>query len=211
MMDGAYTLIYKSGTVTLKQSPLDVELSTADWYVLAWRLARRGRGSLFAYNYWPFGSIAGAAEKLARAVREVQAATGAPRVHLVGHSMGGVVCRHYIEQLDGDRHVASLVAVATPFAGTARVGLALGTCTTELRPGSAYLVRVGPPVARGDVRYHALWSRADAMVVPPASASLAGAGPEHVLLDAGHLSLLTRRESAEVVAAWLRAGAVTSS
>jgi triacylglycerol lipase len=176
-----------------------------DWYVLAWRLARSGRGSLFAYNDWPFGSIAAASEKLAAAVREVQAVTGAPRVHLIGHSMGGVVCRHYIERLDGDRHVASLIAVATPFAGTARIGLALGTCRNELFPGSTYLVHAGPPVARGEVRYHALWSRADAMVVPPSNASLGGAGPEHVLLDAGHLSLLSRRESADVVAAWLAA------
>ena len=175
----------------------------ADFYVLAARLARRGRGSLFALNYWPFGPVAASAATLARTVGAVRAVTGAPRVHLVGHSMGGLVSRHFIEQLGGESQVASLITLASPFAGTTRIRLGLGACAAELCPGSAYLDRLGPPAARRGVRYHSLWSRADALVVPPSSASLLGTGPEHVLDDAGHLTVLTSSASARVVAGWL--------
>ncbi len=51
-------------------------------------------------------SIETAAEDLLRLVEDVRAETGAPRVHLVAHSTGGLVCRSMIQRFVPDRYAA---------------------------------------------------------------------------------------------------------
>lgn len=55
----------------------------------------------------------------------VRAATGSRQVVLLGHSMGGVVARHYISDPERAPKVAALIAVGTPFFGTPRAFQAL--------------------------------------------------------------------------------------
>jgi pimeloyl-ACP methyl ester carboxylesterase len=68
-------------------------------------------------------TIEKAAEDLYELVRLVQRKTGAPLVHLVAHSMGGLVCRSMIQRVIPDRgeraedHVARLVTYGTPHGG----------------------------------------------------------------------------------------------
>lgn len=68
-------------------------------------------------------SLEAAAEDLFRLVRLVKAKTGAPRVHLVAHSMGGLVCRSMIQRVvpdAGERavdHVQGLFTYGTPHGG----------------------------------------------------------------------------------------------
>ena len=40
------------------------------------------------------------------------------KINLVGHSMGGVVCRYYIENLYHDNHVDKMISIGTPHWGT---------------------------------------------------------------------------------------------
>lgn len=54
------------------------------------------------------------AELLAERVREVIRQTGAKKIHLVGHSMGGIAARWYLTKLDGLPNVASYVAMGSP-------------------------------------------------------------------------------------------------
>jgi hypothetical protein len=64
-----------------------------------------------------------AAESLFALVELVKAKTGAPRVHLVAHSMGGLICRSMIQRVipeRGDRavdHVERLFTYGTPHGG----------------------------------------------------------------------------------------------
>ena len=64
-------------------------------YLYAWRkyLLRNGYGKVYCVSPEPiFAGVEPNAEHLARFVDEVLAETGAPRVILIGHSMGGYVC-----------------------------------------------------------------------------------------------------------------------
>jgi len=54
------------------------------------------------------------AEKIRAKADQIRAETGASKVHLVGHSMGGVSARYYIKILDGLPLVASYTAFGTP-------------------------------------------------------------------------------------------------
>ena len=40
------------------------------------------------------------------------------KINLIGHSMGGLVCRYYIENLNQDQHVTKLITICTPHWGS---------------------------------------------------------------------------------------------
>lgn len=64
------------------------------------------------------GPIEDSAAQLGDFVDRVLAATGAPKVHLVGHSQGGMMPRYYIKNLGGEPFVEDLVGLAPSNHGT---------------------------------------------------------------------------------------------
>src|SRR5690606_19376721 len=71
-------------------------------------------------------------------VRSVQEGENAWQVDLVGHSMGGLISRYYIQELmttlQGKNAVANLVMLGTPNGGSPCANLAIVPATYELRP-----------------------------------------------------------------------------
>ena len=63
-------------------------------------------------------TIAQNAEILARYISNVKKLTGAQQVDLVGHSMGGLISRYYIDRLMAERDVAQLIMLGTPQNGS---------------------------------------------------------------------------------------------
>src|SRR6188472_2219708 len=83
--------------------------------VLRRALRRRGFRRVLAINYSPLTSdVRLAATNLATRVEQICAETGFERIHLIGHSMGGLVARYYVQRLDGDARVHTLVTLGTP-------------------------------------------------------------------------------------------------
>ncbi|MCM2342328.1 alpha/beta fold hydrolase [Rhodoferax sp.] len=64
-----------------------------------------------------FTSIDGYAPQIQQAVRQLQQATGAAQVALVGHSMGGLIIRAWLRQYGG-ADVARIITLGTPHQGT---------------------------------------------------------------------------------------------
>ena len=60
------------------------------------------------------------AEKLKSKIAEVRALTGSKKVHLVGHSMGGLVARGYVQSADYNYDVDYLILVGSPNEGSAK-------------------------------------------------------------------------------------------
>lgn len=178
-------------------------LTQTSWLVLGRRLARRGLGPLFGTTYFSLQSVRTSAEHLALFVEEVAARTGAERVDIVAHSMGGVVARYYIERLGGAARLGRLVTIASPHGGTrmGRFGVAAGA--RDLAIGSALIAELTPPP--GGLPYTSIWSRSDSIILPQASSSLAPAGEDLVFDDLGHLSLLASRRVVAAIAARLTA------
>ncbi len=95
-------------------------------------------------------------------------------VSLVGHSLGGLVARWYVQELGGRARADRLVTLATPHAGTSTARFAPGPLREVLVPGSAVLRRLGdgrPELA--PLPHIAVVAEDDRTIVPIASASAA--------------------------------------
>ena len=52
-------------------------------------------------------------------VERIVAETGFERIHIIGHSLGGLIARYYVTRLGGDARVHTLVTLGTPHDGHA--------------------------------------------------------------------------------------------
>jgi len=57
-------------------------------------------------------------KKLQTLVQQILASTGSSKVNLVGHSMGGLISRWYVEQMGGNATVHKLIMLGTPNHGS---------------------------------------------------------------------------------------------
>lgn len=118
-------------------------------------------------------SIENYAEQIRTTVDWLYDFHGSP-VDLVAHSMGGLDCRWYIEQLGGHSVVDRLVTLSTPHRGSFPTFFAsLVPAGREMWPGSDLLKALntsgGYP---DDVEYRAVWSTLDPVIRPKKNASL---------------------------------------
>lgn len=156
-------------------------------------LRRRGFGVVHAVNYSVFtGDLRAAAHELGGHVERLRERTGADKVHVVGHSLGGVIGRYFVQRLGGHEVVDTLVTLGSPHAGTTAAYLLPTPLARQLRPGSRLLAELAEPAADCTTRFLVVWSRMDQMVLPQGNARLAhpDLDVEHLeLRDVGHLSL----------------------
>jgi len=166
-------------------------------------LIARNIGPVYALSYGPpLASIEVFADQVAAKIDAILGATGASRVAIVGHSMGGLVARAYLRRY-GAQKVSLLMTLGTPHHGSAHAWLFPGTALAQLRPGNAWLAELNRAEgAPAGVRLVSLWSWHDSMVAPQTSSRLAGA--ENIeLAGIGHNALLGDRHVFTLVAAEL--------
>jgi len=136
-------------------------------------LRRRGFGRVVSINYSPLtADVRVAAARLAEEVEALVAETGYERIHVVGHSLGGLIARYYVTRLGGDARVHTLVTLGTPHEGTFNAYVLPANIGRQLRPGSALMRELGAPVPSCRTRFVAYWSDLDQMVFPQHNASL---------------------------------------
>jgi triacylglycerol lipase len=144
---------------------------------LARVLRRRGHGTVQAVNYSPMtaftGDIRAAARDLGEHVERLCAASGVDRVHVIGHSLGGLIARYYVQRLGGDERVDTLVTLGSPHQGSQIARLLPQTVVpTQLRPGSDLLRELTEPAPGCRTKFLAVWSRMDQLIIPQRNARL---------------------------------------
>jgi hypothetical protein len=156
-------------------------------------LQRRGFGRVLTLNYSPFTQdVRTAAARLERLVERTCEQTGYERVHVVGHSLGGLVARYYVQRMGGDARVHTLVTLGSPHAGTHAAYLLPQRLVRQLRPGSDLMRDLAEPVTACRTRFVSYWSDLDQLIVPKRSARLDHPDLQvrNVLLrGVGHMSL----------------------
>ena len=163
------------------------------WSPLERRLQDAGVTRLHTMTYSPFAPcVPEIARSLDRMCHDAMDRAGTDRVHLVGHSLGGVVVRYAVQELGLEPHVRTAVTVASPHSGTPAALLVCGALVASLRPGSALLVQLRRRAWTSGVRWVAYYSDAD-LVVRPRSSRLdePSLGATNVLVPgAGHLGIV---------------------
>lgn len=175
--------------------------------VMSRALKRAGFQHVHDLNYNPvLIDIPSAATLLAAEVERILERCGADRCMIVGHSMGGLVARTYVQDLGGEDTVDTVITLGTPHRGTYSAYLGVGPSAAQMRPGSDFMRHLEEGARPSTVRYVAYWSDLDVMVVPAVHAKLvhpALQATDVKLRDTGHLSLLLSSEVLHGVVEWL--------
>jgi hypothetical protein len=160
------------------------------------RVLARHRGLHVAAMSYPPGP--GIEELSARLAALVDELPGSSRLHLVGHSMGGVVARHYA-QTSSDERVAQTISMASPFAGVS-LARSLGIqAARDLAPDSRILRELRLDASSfARVPHLSIIAASDAITGSPISHALPG-GEVVVLSGRGHNALLFDDEAIGIV------------
>ncbi|SDG07095.1 esterase/lipase family protein [Klenkia brasiliensis] len=174
--------------------------------VMSRALRRRGFTSVSTWNYSPLvQDVRVAARQLEQHLARVCEDSGHDRVHVVGHSLGGIVAR-WLLQCGGSERFASLTTLGSPHGGTIWAHAGPTPLIRQLRPGSDLMAELGRPAPGLDVPVTAVWSDLDQLVLPVSSGRC-----DHPDLQArnvavhgvGHMSLPIHRGVVDEVAAVL--------
>jgi triacylglycerol lipase len=165
--------------------------NAAVWWWTRRRLQAQGILSTFTVNLEPLaGGIDDFARQLAQEIEDVCAATGAARVVLVGHSMGGLVARACFQNVAGSRRIARLITLGAPHHGSGLAYWGLGRAAQQMRPGSSWLSALKREESDpSHVPIVSIFTLHDNFVAPQDSPVLAHA-TNIPLTGIGHLSLL---------------------
>lgn len=160
-------------------------------------LKRAGFRTVDTVNYNAFThGIEQLAAELATHVDEVLSTVEAHQVHLVGHSLGGIVARYYVQKLGGAEKVHSCVTLGTPHQGTYAAYIGRGSAPKQVRPNTALIRELNDQAQPLRTRFVSFYSNLDGMVIPSSNAKLTAPAlkAENVLVrDLGHQSLLVNR------------------
>ncbi|WP_338748406.1 esterase/lipase family protein [Janibacter alittae] len=156
-------------------------------------LLRRGFSQVFAMNYSARTTdVRTLAVQLAEEIEAIAQETGYERIHVVAHSLGGVIGRYYVTRLGGDERVHTLVTLGSPHTGTLWAHVAPTPLARQLRPASPLMRELNQPAPGCRTRVVAFWSDTDEAVVPAVNASLEQEGVATTnirLRGVGHISL----------------------
>ena len=161
--------------------------------VLRRGLHRRGFGPTYALNYSALTEDArSVAARLGSLIGQVREETGHERVHVVGHSLGGLIGRYLVQRLGGDESVHTLVTLGSPHGGTLPAHIVPLEVARQIRIGGDLIEELAQPAADCRTRFIAVWSDIDQLVIPQTHARIdhPDLRARNVLVrGVGHLSL----------------------
>lgn len=165
----------------------------SSWRPLQDALSRAGFARVAPASYDALiDGVPGIAARLVEHCAAAMAEAGADRVHLIGHSLGGVVVRYAVSHLGLSAWTGCAVTIAAPHRGTAVARLGRGPAAAGVRRGSTLLAQLAAPPPHDPVRWVAYYSNLD-VVVPARSARLddpALRARNIRIPDEGHVSIL---------------------
>lgn len=142
------------------------------------------------------------AERLAAAIAE--RFSSATPLNLVGFSMGGLICRSYIQQVGGIRQTERLLTIATPHQGTWTAYTYDRPACIQMRPGSHFLTELNRDLAPlQNINFTSIWTPLDLMIVP-ATSSYLPVGEMVPIFSPFHRTLVIDSRILRTVATYLR-------
>jgi pimeloyl-ACP methyl ester carboxylesterase len=166
----------------------------ASWFWFKGQLKRQGIANIVTMNLSSWHNEEILTELLAKRVDELRHQLGVSRVHLIGHSMGGIIARNYIQLRGGADKVDCFITLGSPHHGSKLAPFSIAPLGKLLQPGSDFLQRLNSAPTPNQVRMTNIYTRHDNMVQPNAHCQLQW-GNSVELNGMGHTSLIYRKTS----------------
>ena len=161
------------------------------WWWLKPRLERAGHVVATVTLEPVLGQIDDSVQPLMERIEAVCRETGAQRVALVCHSMGGLTARAYLRACGSER-VARLITIATPHQGSVLARLGLGRNARQMQDRSEWIDALGQATLPAHLPAVSIYSLHDNLVAPQDNAILPGA-QQMPLTGRGHMEVLVSR------------------
>jgi pimeloyl-ACP methyl ester carboxylesterase len=139
-----------------------------------------------SFSYAPGVSVSSIAQSLSDLVSEIP--VGAT-VSLIGHSLGGIAARYYVQELAGHTRIAQTISLGSPFSGTTLASPFPFLVGRDLGPQSALLERLRERAHVAEVPHLSVAAGRDRVILPQSSASFVF-GETIEFADLGHNGLL---------------------
>lgn len=131
------------------------------------QLLRRGFTRIQNFSYSPLTlDVRRTAERLGAEIEALCEESGSEQIHVVGHSLGGLIARYYIQRLGGDQRVHTCVTLGTPHQGTMAARLLPWPLVKQVRPDSDLMAELAEPAPDCQTRFIAFYSDVDQLIVP---------------------------------------------
>ncbi|MAY81850.1 MAG: permease [Deltaproteobacteria bacterium] len=123
------------------------------WEVMEERLRYDGYG-VFSFDLggllWRFNtrSIPDLSATIADKIEGICARYGLDRFHIIGHSKGGMIARHYVQHHGGDKRAKSLITLGSPHHGTPTAAVGVGLMAGGLISKSPFQMLPGSALIR---------------------------------------------------------------
>jgi len=170
---------------------------------LQWRLQAAGYDRVISINTPPWHDLDTLLDTVAAAVAAALQHSASSQVVLVGHSMGGILARGYVQLRGGAAHVAACVTLGAPHHGSKLAPFAVTRLGRALLPDSALLKNINRQPLPAGLAWTSIYSRHDNIIVPADHARLDGAN-NIALTGVGHTAMLFAPSVAKAVIAALR-------
>ncbi len=158
-------------------------------YWLGYCLRKAGFANVYSINTPPWKDLEAVTEILTKKIDETRLVLNLDQVILVGHSMGGIIGRNYVQHRGGSAKVAHLVTLGSPHQGSKLAPFAISTMGRSLLPDSEFLSHFNTGPLPTETRFTAIYTRYDNIVLPAQNCRLEGA--TNIELDGmGHTALL---------------------
>lgn len=147
-------------------------------------------------------SIAVLAQRLAATL--AQQFTPTTTFNFVGFSMGGLICRSYIQQYGGLARTERLITIATPHQGTWTAYTYNRPACVEMRPGSDFLTTLNRDLsALQQLNFTSIWTPLDLTILPQTSSYLP-VGEMVQIWSPFHYTLLVDPRIVQIIATQLQ-------
>lgn len=171
-----FMTIAESQTDTNNQKPLlllhGLFLNRSCWLVMKLRLRLQGFTDLHTIYLPPSRDIETLTERVALKIDSLRHSRNCAKVDLIGHSMGGIIARNYVQIRGGADKVDKCIVLGSPNNGSKLAPFAIMKLSEAIMPGSAFLCNLNKQPIPKKVTLTNIYSRHDNLVVPSDSAIL---------------------------------------
>jgi pimeloyl-ACP methyl ester carboxylesterase len=173
----------------------------AMWLKFSRGLAKHGYASEAINLEPPLGSIDDYPSIVESGVTQLIEKTGAKRIAIVAHSMGGLACRAYLNSRSAteNERIFKVITLGTPHQGTVHAALGQGQNTRQMRRKSTWRDALSARERSSDVaKLICVLTHHDNIVAPQAMQTVSGAKTIE-LHGIGHVALAYSEEVLQIV------------